>query len=194
MASGGALIALSDWNATHTAVATLSIPINVSHPHVSLSNLVGNSFWTVRGSSEGFSTWDSGHWEFVRDVDSKIYGSILIPNNITTLPNVAVSMILAVNSATTLPSNSVMSVATAVISAAGSITPAFTAETSQMISFTSARYRYNATFPSTGNLAKPVSANDLLLVEISHTGTSTSDNADSNTIMYSSYLRCDVNT
>lgn len=169
--------------AYETPTATIRIPIDLRNPRV--SSLAGNSFFTVTG----LTAWDAGHWEFVKDVDGKIYGVVSIPNNLNATPNAKIILTIAANATSGVTR---LSVATNPPADGESLDPAsLTGETAQDITVpATARLRKDVTFTLT-NAPAP---NDLLIVEIYHEGAHVNDTLAVNTELYNTVLECVVDT
>lgn len=60
------------------AISPIPVPVQLHTPRT--STLGGNAFWTAKA----LATWDSGHWEFVKDVEGRVYGQALLPWTFTT--------------------------------------------------------------------------------------------------------------
>jgi hypothetical protein len=162
-------------------LATVKIPIDLRNPRV--SSLAGNSFFTVKG----LTAWDAGCWEFVKDVDGKVYGIVTIPKTIAVTPNAKIVLLIAANATTGVTR---LSVASKDIADAESINPAsLTAETAQDITVpTTARLRKDVTFTMTDT---PV-ADDIKIVEIFHEGAHANDTLAVNTELLAAYLEINV--
>lgn len=164
---------------------TVRVPIALLNPRT--ATLAGNSFWTIAA----LSAWDAGHWEFVKDVDGKVYGMVAVPKNLAATPNPKIVLSLAANATTGVTR---MSVGTKAVADAESLNPAsFTVETAQDVTVpATARVRKDVVFPSTGNLTETVAADDLLIVEIFHEGAHANDTLAVNTEVYAAFLQVDI--
>ena len=165
---------------------TVEIPIDLRNPRV--ATLAGNSFFTVVGDT----AHDFGHWEFVKDVDGKIYGMVHIPKNLNATPNGKIKLVLRANATTGITR---ISIATKAVADAESLNPAsLTAETAIDTTVpATAKLRKDVLYPATGNLAEALAASDILIVEIFHEGAHVNDTLAVNTELAEAFLVCDVN-
>jgi hypothetical protein len=163
---------------------TIQIPIDLRNPRV--TSLAGNAFWTVLG----LTAWDAGHWQFVKDVDGKIYGLVRIPKNMAATPAAKIKLVIAANATSGVTRLSIGHKAVQTIPTAESLNPAtLTAITAQDI-----------TVPATAYLAGEVSftvsetlaAEDELIVEIYHEGAHANDTLAVNTLLFDAFLEIDV--
>lgn len=164
---------------------TVRIPIDLRNPRV--SSLAGNSFWTVTG----LTAWDAGHWEFLKDVDGKIYGIAPIPKNLAGTPNGKIVLVIGANATTGVTR---LSVATKAVADTESLNPSsLTGETAQDVTVPgTARLRKDVMFPSSGSLAEILAVDDLLIVEVFHEGLHANDTLAVNTELYAALLQIDV--
>jgi hypothetical protein len=164
---------------------TIRVPIDLRNPRI--SSLAGNAFWTVGG----LTAWDAGRWEFVKDVDGKVYGTAVIPKNVAVTPNAKIVLAIAANATTGLTR---LSIASKAVADAESLNPAsLTAETAQDVTVpATARLRKDVTFPASGVLAEAVAADDVLVVEVFHEGAHVNDTLAVNTELYEAWLQIDV--
>jgi hypothetical protein len=162
-------------------MATIRVPIDLRNPRV--STLAGNSFFTVVGLTD----WDGGHWEFLKDVEGKIYGVVPVPKNLHGTPNAKIVLTLAANATSGVTR---MQVGTFPPADAESLNPgALTDETAQDITVPgTARLRKDVSFTLTN---APV-ADDLLIVEIFHDGDHANDTLAVNTELWLAQLEVDV--
>jgi hypothetical protein len=146
----------------------------------------GNAFWTVLG----LTAWDAGHWQFVKDVNGKVYGLIRIPIGMAWTPNAKIKLVVAANATSGVTRLSIGHKAVETKTTPESLNPAsLTAITAQDI-----------TVPGTAYLAKEVSftvtetlaAEDELLVEIYHEGAHANDTLAVNTLLFDAFLEIDV--
>ena len=165
--------------------AAVRLPIDLRNPRV--ATLAGNSFFTVAGLTAG----DFGYWQFVKDVEGRIYGVVAIPKNVAATPNAKVVLVTSANATTGVTR---LQVSTKAIADGASLNPAsLTAEPAQDITVPStARLRKDVTFPSTGSLTGTVAADGLLLVEITHLGAHVNDTLAVNTELWVAYLQIEV--
>lgn len=160
---------------------TVRIPLDLRNPRV--ASLAGNAFFNV----VGLTIWDAGFWEFVLDVDGKIYGVIPIPKNVASTPNGKIILEIAANATSGVTR---LNIASAAVADGESFNPgSLTAETAQNVTVPgTARFRKDVTFSLTPALV----ANDLLIVEIFHEGTDGGDTLAVNTELYLASLEIDV--
>lgn len=164
---------------------TVYIPIELRNPRV--STLAGNAYWTVTA----LTAYDFGFWQFVKDVEGKVYGLVRIPQNVAATPNAKIVLCIGANATSGVTS---LAVSTKAIADNESINPAsLTAESTQDITVPgTARLRKDVTFPTAGSLAETVEAGDLLLVEVFHDGDKAEDTLGVNTELYAAFLQIDV--
>jgi hypothetical protein len=162
---------------------TIYVPIALANP--ASSSDIGNSFWSVLG----LTAWDAGHWEYVKDVDGLVFGTVRLPHNLAGTPNAAIVLVMAWNATTGVAS---MIVASKNVASGGSLNPAsLTAETVQDQTVPGTAYlRQDMTF----TLTNAPAADDELIVEIEHNGTRTQDTVAVNTLMLAAFLKVDVTT
>jgi hypothetical protein len=166
---------------TKLAVQTRRYPI---HLHTARqSSLAGNSFWTVAALTD----YDAGHWEFVKDVDGKVYGHIAIPAELAGTPSAKIVLITAYNATTGI---SRWVVGTAPAADGATLNPgSLTDETAQDITVPGTAYfRKDVTF----TLTTPPVANGMLIVEIHHNGAHVNDTVAVNSLLQGAYLEVDV--
>jgi len=84
------------WNGTtwsawtqFVALSTKQYPLKLTAPRS--QSLQGNAFWTVKT----LTMFDFAHWEFVKDVEGRIGGQILIPSTVSAAPNAKIVLVLA---------------------------------------------------------------------------------------------------
>jgi hypothetical protein len=138
---------------------------------------LGNSFWNVIGLTD----WDAGHWEFVKDVDGKVYGEVRVPPGYTS--GGTLRLAIAANATTGVTR---LVVGTKAVADGESLNPgSLTDETAQDITVPGTAYlRKDVTFTLTETLA----ANDLLVVEIYHNGAHANDTLAVNTLLVGAWL------
>jgi hypothetical protein len=149
------------------------------------SSLAGNSFWTVAGLAE----WDWGHWEFVKDVDGKIYCHLTIPETLAAAPNAAVILRTAANATTGVTRLSIRSF---VVGDGDSLNPA-------AASWTPAAAQ-DVTVPPAARTLKDVifttlpalTARKILVVEVFHEGAHANDTLAVNTELFKVLFRVDL--
>ena len=161
---------------------TIRVPVDLRNPAITAN--AGNSFWTVLGLTDH----DFGHWEFVQDVDGKIFGLAHVPANIAGTPAAKLIIILAANATSGVARMSVAS--DAVANDNESINPgALTGIAAVDITMPGTAY---FTQEQSYTLAGAPAANDLLLVEIFHEGAHANDTLAVNLLVVEVYLEIDV--
>jgi hypothetical protein len=165
---------------------TLRVPVDVRNPRV--ATLAGNAFY----SALALTAWDAGHWEFVKDVDGKLYGLVPVPKNVHSTPNAKLVGIFGWNATTGVAR---LSAGTKAVADDGeSMNPgSFTGETAQDITVPGTAYlTKRVTIPSAGSLGEAVVADDLLIIELFHEGAHANDTVAVNTLLWSLFLQVDV--
>lgn len=159
--------------------STARTPIALQIPR--LTSLAGNAFYTAIA----LTAYDAGHWQFVKDVDGKLYGQVMIPPAYSS--GGAIKLEIGANATTGVTT---LSVATKAIADAESLNPAsFTDEADQDITVPGTAYlRKEVSF----TLTETIAASDLLLVEIFHVGTAVNDTLAVNTLLFGAWLECVV--
>ena len=163
---------------------TIQIPVDLRNPRI--TSLGGNSFWSV----VALTAWDAGHWEFVKDVEGKVYGLVRIPKSMATTPNAKIILVIAANATTGVTTLQVST------KAVESLT---TPENFNFASF-NAITAQDITVPATAYLAKEVSftvgetlaAEDELILELFHDGDAVNDTLAVNTLLLDCFLEIDV--
>lgn len=162
---------------------TRRIPIDLRNPRG--STLAGNSFYAVKA----LTNIDLGVWEFVKDVEGKIYGIVNIPAEVNSTPNAKIILLIAANATTGVTR---LNVATkSVAEDAESINVTLTDDTAQDITVPGTAYLTKKVSFTVGDLANIV-ANDVLFVEIFHDGDHSNDTLAVNTLLLDAYLEVDV--
>lgn len=159
-----------------SGVVGFAIPVQLAAPRV--TTLAGNAFYSVLG----LTAWDAGHWEFVRDVEGRVYGTVAVPPGTATVANLR--MRLAANATAGITR---MSVKGASVADGQTMNPA------ALAAIGSAQ---DVTVPATAYLAKeivfpisPVPApGSLLLLEIIHEGAHANDTLAANTLLFGAWL------
>lgn len=166
-------------------MATIRVPIRLMIPRS--SSLGGNAFTSVIA----LTAYDAARWEFLKDVDGKIYGQCEVPNNLAATPNAKIGIAIAANAASGITR---LKCSYKFVPDTASTNPAsLTAEASQDITVpATARLRKDVTFPSAGNLTDTPVANDILVVEFFHEGAHANDNLAVNTELWAAWLQVDV--
>ena len=162
-------------------MTTVRIPIDLRNPR--LTSLAGNSFFTVFG----FTNHDFGHWEFVKDVDGKIYGIVGIPPNVSGTPNAKCILVIAANATVGVWRN-IVNYKT--VAPGETVQLTYTAGASQDI-----------TVPGTAYLTKEIThtlptgsfiGGNLIFIEIFHEGAHANDTLAPNAFLVEAYLEIDV--
>lgn len=152
---------------------TGKVAIDLRNPRV--TSLAGNSFFTVAG----LTAWDFGHWEFVKDVDGKVYGAV----RCTGMTSAVIRLAIVANATSGVTRLSVGHKAIADGDSANPATlPAITAQ--------------DITVPATAYLRKDVvftvtetlTGKDVLLVECFHEGAHANDTLAVNTLLLGAWL------
>lgn len=160
-----------------------TVPIMIDLRNPRLTSLAGNAFPGVLGLTD----WDAGIWEFVKNVDGKVYGVVYIPNNVNATPNAKIILILGANATSGVTR---MNIGTNPPADGESYNPSsLTDETAVDI-----------TVPGTARLLKHQSftltnapaAKDLLIVEVFHNGAHVNDTLAVNTELLAAILEIDV--
>lgn len=170
---------------------TVRIPIDLKNP--SITDNAGNAFFNVTALTAATPDFDLGHWEFVKDVEGAIFGSVPVPKIIGATPAAKIILILAANATTGVTSmdvearpidNDDESLDQALDStiAIQDVTMPTTAYKTKEVSFT---------LPTSGN-GFPVVAEDILLVRIKHDGDKTEDTLAVNTLLKDAFLEIDL--
>lgn len=148
-------------------------PVTLVNPRS--TSLAGNAFFTVLGLTD----WDAGHWEFVKDVDGKIYGNVLVPTNVTAA---TLRLVIAANATSGVTR---LNVGYAAIANNESLNPsALTDSTAQDITVPGTAYlRKDVTFSLTG-----LAGADLVVVELFHEGSHANDTLAVNTLLFGAWL------
>jgi hypothetical protein len=161
------------------ATQTRQYPLKLTAPRS--QSFQGNAFWTVT-SMPGF---DFAHWEFVKDVEGRVSGQILIPKTIAAVPNIKIVLVLASPASGGVTR---MNVAYAVVGFDnGYLAGTFTAVGAQDItSHVTAYGTRKATFaiPNLGSEC-------MLAFEIIHEGAHANDTIAQNTWLVEAYLECE---
>lgn len=148
-------------------------PVTLTNPQVSANG--GNSFFTVLGMTD----WDAGHWEFLKDVDGKVYGNVLIPANVTAA---TLRLVIAANATSGITR---INIATASVASGASFNPgALTDATAQDITVPATAYfRKDVTFALSG-----LTGGNLLILEILHNGAHANDTLAASTLLLGAWL------
>lgn len=153
----------------------IAVPVALTNPQAAANQ--GNSFYTVLGLTD----WDAGHWEFVKDVDGKIYGLVRVPPSY--MSGGVLRLAIAANATTGVTR---LIVGTKAVADGESLNPAtLTGETAQDITVPGTAYlRKDVTFTLTETLA----VSDVLIVEVFHEGSHANDTLAVNTLLLGAWL------
>jgi len=161
------------------ATRTRQYPIKLMNPRS--QSEAGNAFWTVMSFP-----YDLGHWEFVKDVQGRVTGQILIPKSVAATPNAKIVLVLGASAAgVTCMSAQTFLTATN----GGGFNSALTNQGAQNVSLPGAYATVRCTIPITVGPAP--SADQILVMEITHEGLQAADTLAVNTILYEAYLEID---
>lgn len=162
---------------------TRRIPIDLRNPRV--STLSGNSFFTTKA----LTNIDLGMWEFVKDVQGKVYGIVNVPGEVDATANAKIILIIAANATSGATRLNVSS--KCVAEDAESINVTLTADTAQDITVPGTAYLGKKVSFTAGDLSN-LAANDVIFVEILHEGDHVNDTLAVNTLLLDAYLEVDV--
>ena len=161
---------------------TYRIPIDLQNPRT--ASLAGNCFPNVLA----LTNIDKFIWQFVKDVDGKLYGMVLIPSNLAGTPAAAIILVIGANATSGVTT---LNVSTKSIAVNESYNVTLTADTAQDITVpATARVTKEVTF--TGGDLGNIVANDILIVEVFHQGTAANDTLAVDTELLEAYLRVDL--
>ena len=165
------------------ATVTRRYPIQLHTPASSVTAIAGNAFWTAVALTD----WDAGHWEFIKDLDGKIYGVVKVPHAIaTTGGNITLEISANATSGVTR-----LQVGHKAIADGESMNPTLTDITAQDITVPGTAYlRKKVTFAITESL----SDGDLILVEVYHEGDHANDTLNAVTMLWGAWLETTENT
>jgi len=165
-------------------VATIQIPIDLRDPRV--TTLAGNAGWTV----VGLTAHDVGVWQFVKDVEGKVYGVVRLPVNIAGTPNAKIKLVIMANATSGVTSLDIGHKAVQTKAPAESLNPAsLTYIGVQHITVPATAYNaLEVSFTVSESLA----TEDELLVEIFHDGDHASDTLAVNTLLFDALLEIDI--
>lgn len=146
--------------------------IDLRNPRV--TSLAGNSFFTVLGLTD----WDFGHWEFVKDVDGKVYGVARLGATVTTI-----NLLIAANATSGVTR---LSVRHKTVTDADSLNPgSLTAITSQDITVPGTAYLAKKV---TFTITETVAGKDAMIIEVFHEGAHANDTLAVNTLLLGGWL------
>ena len=165
-------------------VTTIQIPIDLRNPRG--TTLASNSYWLPIG----LTAWDAGVWQFVKDVDGKIYGIVRIPVGMAGTPAAKIKLVIAANATAGVTRLSIGHKAVQTKPTAENLNPAsLTVITAQDITVPATAYlALEVTFTVTETLA----AEDELIVEIYHEGAHANDTLAVNTLLFDAFLEIDL--
>jgi hypothetical protein len=157
------------------------MPIHLSTPASSVTAIAGNAFWTAVALTD----WDAGHWEFMKDLEGKLYGMVRVPEG---MASTAMNIILEI-SANATSGVTRLQVGHKCVGDGESMNPTLTDITAQDITVPGTAYlRKKVTFAVTDTPA----AGDLIIVEVFHDGDHANDTLNANTILWGAWLDCQV--
>jgi len=162
------------------ATRTRQYPLKLMAPRSSA--FAGNAFWTVAAMS-GF---DYPHWEFVKDVEGRVFGQILSPKTVAATPNAKIVLILCCMATAGV---SRMNVHYALLGTTGgwlggSLTP-IGAQDIAMPATTSGFVKATFAVPA------GITADQMIFLEIVHEGNHANDTLAVNTMLVEAYLEID---
>jgi len=156
------------------------IPIRLRVPRS--STLAGNSAYSVTA----LTAHDFAVWEFVNNVEGRIYGYVTLPLSFATTPTPTIWLTLASGVAS---GNMRFRVSTKCVVDGQSFNPAaFTAESYQNIPSGGIWIRKDAAYP----IQEPLVPRGLLLVEITRDGANAVDTAEGVAYLIEAYLEIDL--
>lgn len=160
---------------------TIRIPINITNSRI--SSLAGNAYKTIIA----LTNVDKEIWNFVKDVDGKIYGFVEIPVSVSGTPNAKLILTVGANATTGVTR---FNVGHAIYNNNGaSYNVALTSNTSQDITVpATARNTKEVSFTLTGTFT----AKYLIEIEIFHEGAHANDTLAVDTELIDAQLEIDV--
>lgn len=165
--------------ASAPATQTRQYPLKLLAPRS--SSLAGNAFWTVATTT----LLDFAHWEFVKDVEGRVTGQILIPKTVSATPNAKIVLIITSQATTGVTRMNVLYLAQG--TAGGWLGGTLTSAGAQDLTIGPSSTEFKR---MTFNLGA-VSADQLLLFEIVHEGAHANDTLAQNTWLVEAYLEID---
>ena len=161
-------------------MVTLKIPVDLRNPR--FTSLAGNTFWNVIA----LTNVDLGVWDFLKDVQGKIYGVVQLPKAINATPAAKIVLSIAANATSGVTSFIVSSKDPA---DGETYNVTLTNET-----------QIDTTVPATAYLRKDISftltnapaAGDELVVVISHEGQHANDTLAVDTLLVDAWLEVDL--
>lgn len=151
-----------------------TVPVDLHTPRT--SSLAGNSFFTVLAQTD----YDMGHWEFVKDVEGKLYGSCRVPAGYVS--GGTLKLAVAANATTGVTR---LQVGTKAVADGETLNPTLTDETAQDITVPGTAYLQKVV---SFTLTETLAAGDLLIVEVFHDGDHANDTLNVNTILTDAWL------
>lgn len=144
-----------------------SFPVKLLNPRV--TTLAGNAFFSV----VGLTAWDWGHWEFVRDVEGRIYGIVRL-DGVVSAGNLRLSLAASAAGVTR------MGLKAHWTKDGISVNPASlpTSYTSQDVTMAAGYVQRDISFAING-----LATYSLLILEIIHEGTHVNDTLAANTLL-----------
>lgn len=159
---------------------TIRVPVDMRNPRV--SSLAGNSFWRVAA----LTNYDAGYWEFVKDVDGKLYGLVMVPKNLDAAPTAKIVLATAYNATSGVAR---WSIKTKDPADGETFDASFTSETAQDITAPgTAKLRKDVTF----TLTNAPAADDILLIEVFHEGAHANDTVAVNSLLFGAWLEINL--
>jgi hypothetical protein len=159
------------------ATVTRRYPIQLHTPASSVTAIAGNAFWTAAALTD----WDAGHWEFIKDLEGKIYGIVKVPHAISsTAGNIVLEIGANATSGVTR-----LQIGHKAVADGESMNPTLTDITAQDITVPATAYlRKKVTVAATEALV----SDDILIVEVFHDGDHANDTLAVNTILWGAWL------
>ena len=156
------------WTTLATAAATNRVLLNT--PDAS-----GNAF----PNTGALTDWVAAYWEFAKDVDASVYGTVLVPSGVT---SATLRLLIAANATSGVTR---LNIATSPVANGETINPgALTDGTAQDITVPGTAYfRKDVTFSLTG-----LAGADLLLLQILHNGAHANDTLAVSTLLLGAWL------
>lgn len=164
---------------------TIPIALDLRNPR--MATLGGNAWWTVHA----LSNIDLGYWEFLKDVDGKVYGvSEPFPATLAGTPAAKIVLITGYGTATTGVARwNVMTKCLAQDAESWDVT--LTNDTAQDITVPgTARLGKKITF-SAGDLGN-IAAGDVVVLDILHEGSHANDTVAQNSELFQAFMLVDV--
>jgi len=160
-------------------MATIRVPVDLQTPR--FTSLAGNALWNPTNLST--ADVDYGFWDFVKDVEGKIYGQVAVPSSLDASPAAKIILIIAANATT---GDTQLQVSTLPVANTESLDQSLTAITAQTITVQSTAFQIKEVIFT---LAGQPSADDQLVVEVFHDGNHASDTLAVSTLLLAAYLQ-----